>query len=272
MRSFIFISLAIFVITGCAAKMGSTRSLPLTQYPQDINVSNALKILVISMEPFDVTRTDISGGHHEGLAQVRQPWIFGLSGEQKEAMYSDLRNVVRYAFIHEFIKLGISVDVPEEHVETLGMVAKKKEIRKPPTLKITGNVKSVEMNTYGRGLSGRFEGYGSAGNYWEANIVLTNISVYDVRKDKILWQGEITKYCKMANSPIKLDWTMFTLLSKSLAMGAVGGGVQGKIKSVESFAGDYHIESIDRNPVEIAARIAAHDLIQTIGNVIAAGE
>ncbi|MDD5711217.1 MAG: hypothetical protein PHY31_00500 [Smithellaceae bacterium] len=135
---------------------------------------------------------------------------------------------------------------------------------------ITGTVKSVEMNTYGRVLTGMFEGFGSAGNYGEANIIFSNVTVQDA-KGKIVWQGGIAKYGKLLNCPVQLDWTAFTLVSKSLMMSAAGSDPTKLVNAVKSSGGDYHIEAITENPVEMAARLAAIDLIGFIENNLSSG-
>ncbi|MBJ6726697.1 hypothetical protein [Geomesophilobacter sediminis] len=250
---------------GCSAiRMGETRSLPPTTMPQTVTVSPHLKRAQVNFHPFDVNATVISGGHYEGLLQVKQPWIWGLSDEQKAAMYGDLRNVARYAFIDQFIRLGLEVRVPQEHAAQLDLPKPKRtKPVKRESLEIQGVVTSIDMNTYGRGLSGTFEGYGSAGNYWEATLVFSGISVVDARGN-IIWSGDIKKYCKLANSPVQLDWTMFTLISKSLEMSAAHQGLLGAKNALEKSKAEYHLEPINENPVEIAARLAAIDLIGII--------
>ena len=89
------------LLNGCMA--GKTRSLPFTEYPPEEAINLGAGKFTIEVNPFDISSTDIKGGHYEGLLQVRQPWIWGLSKEQKESLYGDLGNIVRYAIIDEFL-------------------------------------------------------------------------------------------------------------------------------------------------------------------------
>jgi hypothetical protein len=57
-----------YVLSGCAANV--TRSIPVTPVRPGIVL-------------FAYKDAKIEGGHHEGLLQVRQPWIFGISKAQK---------------------------------------------------------------------------------------------------------------------------------------------------------------------------------------------
>lgn len=257
---FLFI-LAPLILVGCAAKFGATRSLPPTTFPPpSISLSDGIKKIKVAIEPFDIGKTVVSGGHHEGLAQVRQPWIWGIPEEQKYIFYRDIKNQVRYAFIDEFSRLGIQVIVPQEHHKMLNLSEEQKNLHiDDMDIKITGSVTSIQLNTFGRGLKGTFEGFGSSGNYWEAEITLSDVIVYD-KNQNMLWKGNINKYTKLLNCPAKLDWTIFDLISVGLAMSSPKGLVSG----IKASKGEYQIEKITSNPVDIAARLAAIDVIMII--------
>ncbi|MDI6687235.1 MAG: hypothetical protein QME06_03340 [Desulfobacterales bacterium] len=270
-KHFFFYLFIILCLSGCATvKMGATRSHPPTVLPASpIVLSEKSRSVEIVIEPFDVSRTSILGGHYEGILQVRQPWIFGLSNYQKAAIYGDLKNVVRYAFIDEFIRRGLKVIVPQGHLDKLNLPKTKiQNNAEIADLKISGTISSIELNTYGQGLRGAFEGFGSSGNYWESEIVLSDVTVVD-RKQTIIWKGNVRQYSKLFNSPVKLDWTIFTLLSKSLQMSSAMGGPANLMGAAKSMRGDYYIEKINENPVEIAARLAAIEIIRRLDNILA---
>ncbi|HYA88081.1 MAG TPA: hypothetical protein VEI57_13580 [Nitrospirota bacterium] len=240
-----------FFLNGCMA--GKTRSLPFTEYPPADAINLRAGKFVIEVDPFDIGSTEIKGGHHEGLLQVRQPWIWGLSNEQKEALYGDLANIVRYAFIDEFLRRNQRVILPGYSAPT-GRI----------DYAITGTVRSVELNTYGQGTR---EGFGSAGNYWEATIEMSDVRILRYSDNKAIWQGDIMQYCKLQESPVKLDWTIFTVIRKSLEnrLTLSKGATPARIdKVVENSAGDYELEPLKQNPVEIAARLAAIDVLKRI--------
>jgi len=234
--------------------MGATRSLPFTEFPpRDDVIATIQNKYTLAVEPFDVSVIQIKGGHHEGLLQVRQPWIWGLSDEQKRALYNDLGTIVRYAFIDELLKRNQRVVVFEGKLPKWAS-----------DYMITGSITSVELNTYGQGT---LEGFGSAGNYWEAEIVLTDIAIVHVSDGKTVWRGDLTKYCKLEGSPVKLDWTIFTVIANSLKEGTtLSKGVSSEHvgQILENSEADYILEPSQQNPVEIAARLAALDVLKLI--------
>ena len=249
----IFLVFVLFLMNGCAAiKMRGTSSLPPTTIPDRVELTGSIRQQTFEITLFDVSSTDVSGGHHEGLLQVRQPWIWGLSEEQKNTMYNDLANVARYAFINEFSRLGLKVLVADHTRLSSGKLA---------AIAINGKIAAIEMNTYGHGLSGTFEGFGSAGNYWEAKVAFTDITVTD-SSGILIWSGNLEKYCKLAGSPVKLDWTIFTLMANSLKMSSTSLTTLGD--GIYSSKGEYRIEVAAANPVERAARLAAIDLLRII--------
>jgi len=239
------------LLNGCMA--GKTRSLPFTEYPPEEDINLGAGKFTIEVNPFDISSTDIKGGHYEGLLQVRQPWIWGLSKEQKESLYGDLGNIVRYAIIDEFLRRNQRVIIP-------GYSAPTERI----DYSITGAVRSVELNTYGQGTR---EGFGSAGNYWEATIEVSDIAIVRYSDRKKIWQGDVAQYCKLDGSPAKLDWTIFTVIRKSLenrvtlSKGLTPVGIK---KVVENSAGDYELGPINQSPVELAARLAALEILRHI--------
>jgi len=243
--------LSAFLLIGCMA--GSTRSLPFTEYPPADAIYLRGGKFPIEVSPFDISSTEIRGSHYEGLLQVRQPWIWGLSEEEKKTLYGNLANIVRFAFIDELLRRDQRIIIP-------GYSASTERI----DYAITGTVRSVELNTYGQGTR---EGFGSAGNYWEATVEVADVAIVRYSDKKTIWQGDITQYCKLAGSPVKLDWTIFTVIRKSLENGLTlsKGATPGRVeKMVENTSGDYELEPVNQNPVEIAARLAALDVLKRI--------
>jgi hypothetical protein len=243
--------LSILFLNGCMA--GKTRSLPFTEYPPSSADIAYLKKATIAVQPFDISSTVFTGGHHEGLMQVRQPGIWGLSKEQQKILYGDLGNIVRYAFIDELMKRNQRVIILGQSFPT-----------RKPDYTVTGAVRSVELNTYGQGTR---EGFGTAGNYWEATVELADVAIIRSSDNAQVWRGDMTEYCKLADSPAKLDWTIFTVLQKSLqeglalSKGITPGGVQ---EAIETSAASYEVGPVQKTPVEIASRLAALDVLRRI--------
>lgn len=252
-----FSLLFFFVLVGCSM----TRGVPFTDMPPSLQLGKDISKLKVAVVLFDVKDTDISGGHHEGLLQVRQPWIFGLSKEDKEALYSGLPDTVRYSIASEFARQGMKVVVLE---------GESPEMFYWPDIVINGRVAGIELNTYGHGT---IEGFGSAGDYWESTITLDDVAVYGKKDRAVMKIGRLVGYAKLPESPATLSWTMFTLLSKSLkaslnmARASEPLEVAGAVRNtVYTFKGDYILRPKDVTPAEVAARNLAVEIIKRIQN------
>jgi hypothetical protein len=234
---------------GCMAN--ATRHTAVTTVPRaEAAVPDPVRGRRISVS-MDVQAAHIGGGHHEGLLQVRQPWIFGLKAEQKALLYDNAPQVAALGFSSELQRQGLVVD-PERADYTL-----------------TGVLKSVTLNTYGHGT---VEGYGSAGNYWEARVEFAEVTLTDTRTGRVVTHGPREGYAKLAPSPARLDWTMLDLLAKSLK----GAMILHDLKTVKNptgiltkgkdylynFEGTYTMDEVKETPIDLAARVAAVDLLE----------
>lgn len=240
-------SLAAAILAAALAGCASTRERPATPTTPAAPIRGPLAGLTLVVETFTADTAQVGGGHHEGIAQVRQPWIWDLSAEQRTALYGDLKDVARYAFLDELKRLGLKL--------SLSPVGAKDGLR------LSGALRRVELNTYGRGLSGRFEGFGSAGDYWEARVAFADVSVYDRQRKEVVWQGAIEQYAKRPGSPAKLDYTHWDLLANSLRMGLAGSDPGKLYDAVQASKADYTLAPTRDSPVEWAARLAARELV-----------
>jgi hypothetical protein len=199
----------------------------------------------------DVQGAQIKGGHHEGLMQVRQPWIFGLKTEQKALLYDNAPQVAALGFSSELQRQGLAVN-PEDADYVL-----------------TAVLKTVTLNTYGHGTT---EGYGSAGNYWEARVAFAEATLADARTGRVVARGPREGYAKHSPSPARLDWTMLDLLAKSLkgamilhdlktAKNPTGILTKGK-DYLYNFEGTYTMDEVKETPIDLAARVAAASLLE----------
>jgi hypothetical protein len=254
-----------YLISGCAANL--TRSLPCTKlHPDIIDTAPRLKGSHFDIVLFDSKEAKIEGGHHEGLLQVRQPWIFGLSGTQKEMLYGSAGELAALSFASELKNQGLHVTLLKD-VENI-------DSRRCDLL-LTGKVERVTLNTYGYGTK---EGFGSAGNYWEATVFFSNIQLKHMRSNKVFWIDDVQGYAKLENSPAKLDWTMLTVAVKSLKGALYLQQMQAasslltaasKLKGyVENWEADYTLDHYEVSPIEVAARHAAAQLLRNMkGNL-----
>ena len=255
------IALGVYVMSGCAANV--TRSAPCTQlHPNRVQAPPLLSGCRLAVVEFQSENTKIEGGHHEGLLQVRQPWIFGISKEQKEMLYGNAGQLAVLAFVSELKEQGLTVVLL-------------KDMRGASTndfdLMLTGTVERVILNTYGHGTK---EGFGSAGNYWEATVLLSGIQLKDMRSNRVFRINDIQSYAKLEDSPAQLDWTMLTVAVKSLqgalylhqmqtASSALTAASKGK-KYVETWKADYTLDNYMVSPIEVAARHAAARVLQEV--------
>ncbi len=252
LRSFDFRCYAVIgilvLMTGCA----STRDAPFSVTTAPPPVRGALHGMVLYAEPLRMAQTAVTGGHHEGMAQLRQPWIWSISASQRDTLYSSLKDLAQFAFLDELKRLGLKVRLGELPGASAG------------GWQMSGELKSIELNTYGRGLSGAFEGFGSAGNYWDARIVLAGVKLVDAKRGDVVWQGDIDQYAKLPGSPVKLDMTHFDLLANSLKMSLAGANPLKVAQATYKSKADYSVESPRDNPVELAARQGARDLVKRL--------
>ncbi len=217
----------------------------------------------IALLVFDSRDVKIEGGHHEGLLQVRQPWVFGLSKEQRDLLYGNAGEVASLAFALELQRQGMPLVA---YREWKGDVIK-------ADLLLSGRVDRIVINTYGRGT---IEGFGSAGDYWEATVYISDIQVKDVRSGTVLWQGNVKSYAKLENSPAKLDWNILTL-GKKILNGALElqkvqtattpmGVASAAEAYVRNWEGTYTLDRTDITPVEVAGRYAAMQFLLDAGS------
>jgi len=255
------ILLGVYVMSGCAANV--TRSAPCTQLrPNMVQTPPLLKGCQLAVVQFDSENTKIDGGHHEGLLQVRQPWIFGISKEQKEMLYGNAGQVAALSFVSELKNQGLTVtllkDMPGASSKDFDLI-------------LTGKVERVVLNTFGHGTK---EGFGSAGDYWEATVSFSNIQLKDTRSNKVFRVDDIQSYAKLEDSPAELDWTMLTVAVKSLqgalylsqmqaASSVLAAASKGK-KYVETWKADYTLDNYVISPIEVAARHAAAQFLQKV--------
>lgn len=248
--------LMLALLAGCAG----TRDLPYSATSPAPVLRAGLQGMQVDVELLRIDQTTISGGHHEGMAQLRQPWIWDISASQREALYSNVKEVARLAFLDELKRQGLKVRVLNQPLASSAAAGR---------LHIRGEIKDIELNTYGRGLSGRFEGFGSAGNYWEARVHLAGVQVVESRGGALVWQGDLQQYAKLPDSPVKLEMTHFDLLANSLKMGMAGTHPLKMADAAYKSKADYAVDKPHHNPVELAARSCARDLVQRIAEQMA---
>ena len=220
------------IFSGCAT--GRYSQFPYTSLPlPNLAIEDEIKNLKIAVVLFDIEDAKISGGHYKGMMQKIQHWDINIPEEQKDSFLFGLSETVSHAIADEFLRQGLNVIVTDG-----------KDINRLKGLDIivTGKVSQIELNTY-------------ANDYWEAVIILKDITLSRTRDGAMLWIGDIERYCKLPDSPEKLDWTLFKAVSKFL-----------KTSIEEKSYEDYFQKRRDITPAEIAARLSAIDIIKKISS------
>ena len=242
---------AILAFLGCApAPPPKTEPAPQPPVQALVPLPVRGKRIAVSM---DVQATRIQGGHHEGLLKVRQPWIFGLKPEQKALLYDNAPQVAALAFSAELQKEGLAVD-PERAEYTLA-----------------GTLQTVTLDTYGHGT---VEGFGSAGDYWDATVAFSRVRLTETRTGRVLWEGQPTGYARLSPCPAHLDYTMLTVLTKSLKGAMILGKLQtarnpsGLLKEGKDYLynweGSYTLEPPPATPIDLAGRRAAAAMLAQV--------
>ena len=216
------------IFTSCT--MARYSQFPYTSLPlPNIAIEDEIKNLKIAVVLFDIEDTKISGGHYKGMMQKIQHWDINIPEGQKDSFLFGLSETVSYAIADEFLRQGLNIVITDG-----------KDINRLKGLDIivTGKVSHIELNTH-------------ANDYWEAVIILKDITLSRTRDGAMLWIGDIERYCKLPNSPEKLEWTMFKDVSRFLRTSI-------EEKSYEN----YFQKRKDITPAEIAARLSAIDIMK----------
>jgi len=226
----LFIIFIIFI--GCIT--GRYSQFPYTSLPlPNLAIEDEIRNLKIAVVLFDIEDTKISGGHYKGMMQKIQHWDINIPYEQKDYFLFGLSETVSYAIADEFLRQGLNIIVTD---------GKDMNRLKDLDIIITGKVSHIELNTY-------------ANDYWEAVVILRDITLYRTKEETMIWIGDIERYCKLPDSPEKLDWTLFKAVSKFL-----------KTSIEEKSYEDYFQKRRDITPAEIAARLSAIDIIKKINS------
>ena len=132
-------------------------------------------------------------------------------------------------------------------------------------------IDKILLNTFGRGT---FEGFGSAGDYWESKVSFSEIKLESTSKDKILFIEKMETYAKLKPCPAKLDWSFLTIINKSLQNSIKTEGIENtkcaaKAISIsnsyfKNWEATYHMDGYLITPFELASRKAACEILKKV--------
>ncbi len=233
------------VVMLAACANNATRHTPVTPMePPRVEVPRFLREVPVAVE-LEVGATEISGAHHEGLLQVKQPGLFGLSDEQKQQLYGSAKELTVLGVIAELKRQGLDVRLGTASADGA---------------KIAGRVGRITLNTYGDGIGG----FGSAGDYWEARLELDGVTLW--RRGGTRELGRIEAYAKLSPSPAKMGWAaaLQSIIAMAQIMASMAQLAAGSISGTSFPAMTYDLETTPHSPVEIAGRHAAAEILRRL--------
>jgi hypothetical protein len=242
----LFVLLAVLEFqTGCGLRTVEATPMPKAQASLPAQVQGKTVSVALA---FNAAK--VKGGHHEGLLQVRQPWFMGLTSEQRHLLYDNAGQVAALGFAAGLKDQGLVVQ-PEQAAYLLG-----------------GTVRVVTMDTYGHGSK---EGFGSAGNYWEAKVEFSELKLTEALTGRVLWEGSQEGYARLTPCPLHMDWGILKVLVQTMSTSLQLSTPKGLLNQVVSrdafdgYEGSFKLEDVTATPIEVAARQAA---VEMLGKVV----
>ncbi len=231
------------LLTLAACAGNATRNTPVTPVePLRVELPRALRGIPVAVE-LEVGATEVAGAHHEGLLQVKQPGLFGLSDEQKQQLYGSAKELAVLGVITELKRQGLDVRIGTAAADGA---------------KLGGRVARIVLNTFGDGIGG----FGSAGDYWEARIELEGLTLW--RRGEARELGRIEAYAKLAPSPAKMGWeaALQSMIAMAQIMASMAQIAAGSISGTSFPAMTYDLDKTPHSPLEIAGRHAAVEILR----------
>ncbi|MBI4679493.1 MAG: hypothetical protein HY748_18120 [Elusimicrobia bacterium] len=245
----------------CGCMANRTRMLPVTPVvPEKAAVPAALENRRVAVF-LEFRSAKVSGGHHEGRLQGRQPSGYGLSRDQRKGLYGNAPQAAALSFTAELRRQG--VDAYWSDGAAAGRDAQDR--------RLFGRVDRVALNTYGGGTK---EGFGSAGDYWEASLDLV-LSLRQGEDGAVVWEGPLSSYAKLDPCPVRWEWSLWGLFLRSmedslseLAKTSAPKGLAAVMAGGSSaWENAYRVDPAEVTPIEVAARHAAVEFLRVLGGL-----
>ena len=206
--------------------------------PASDSLRHSLTNKVIYTEGCTYDEAYLKVSHYQGILRVPQPSFFaGFPQSERDEMLRLSVQTAAFVYFQQLQEMGASV-----LTYTDGTVSEKGSIL------LKCSIGKIKIGIYDNG----FGGFGSAGDFWEAETVF-NVSVQKDGGESVLppsvGKGQIK------HAPIS-PGSFFNLiiLSAKIATAAVNGSMFGVTK--EGFV-SYEVDRNAKSPVEPAARLAA---------------
>jgi len=132
---------------------------------------------------------------------------------------------------------------------------------------LAGTLEVVTLHTYGHGSK---EGFGTAGNYWEAKVEFADLQLTETGTGRVLWRGGQEGYARLSPCPATMDWGMLTVLAKTLQSTMILVKMQTSLNPMgfkqlaDTLDGAYSVAEIQATPIDLAARVAAVDMLAKV--------
>jgi hypothetical protein len=206
--------------------------------PADLSLKQSLTGTVIYSEGCTGDGAKLSVSHYQGVFRMPQPsFIGGFPKKERVKMLDLAMQTAAYSFFREFEAIGATVKVYDYNtIPEMGSIVLK------------CNISKIWIGIYDNGWGG----YGSAGDFWEAELNFDLTMLKDGKEFKL---PLIKSEGQIKHAPISAgSFLDMLIISAKIATAAVNGSMFGVGK--EGFV-KYKIDENPKTPVEPAAGLAA---------------
>lgn len=231
----------LFLLYGCTESITET-----VVPPSNYAAAPGLKGVVIYAEPCSADNAELKVSHYEGLMKVPQPTFFGGMPKADRDRIKDMSvQIAQYNLLMPLEKSGA---VFKKYSPDIKMERN--------SVRLLCSIKKIRVGIYDNG----YDGFGSAGNYWEADTDFDGLSI--IKNGKSAELEPISSHGQLKNAPVNPGTLMDALIiSVKIAKNPIG----------EAFALndiDYHLDTSAKSPVEIASYLAGIELAKQVAQKI----
>lgn len=238
MKNFVLL-LSILFLTACANIQDTV--VPMS----DLSLKKGLSGTVIYSEGCTSDGANLKVSHYQGIFRMPQPsFIGGFPQKERDTMLNLSVQSAAFAFFRQLSEAGADVRL---YTQDMSM--------EKGSLRLVCAITRIKIGIYDNGWGG----YGSAGDFWEAE---TDFSTKVIRDGREYPLQPVTGKGQLKHAPISPGSFLDVLiLSAKMATAAVNGSMFGVVK--EGFI-DYKIDRDAKSPVEPAAGIAGQEAAKQI--------
>lgn len=208
--------------------------------PADLHLRDGIAGKVIYTEGCTYDDAYLKVTHYQGLFRIPQPsFIGGFPKSERDSMLRLSVQTAAFAFFQQLQDTGAAVRLYSANITP-----------ETGSIRLMCSIRKIKIGIYDNG----FGGFGSAGDFWEAETDF-DLKAYKDGREYVL--NTVTGKGQVKHAPISPgSFFDVLILSAKIAASAVNGSMFGVAK--EGFI-DYKIDRNAKTPVEPAARIAASE-------------